>query len=194
MDDEKEPNPVVFNHIWPSIKYIKCPACETYWDRPGFGSSDAFFPAPRTPSKYEERTGITRAHCPRCGVLLPELTELKSAGLVGVSPVADKPFIGTISGIRQFLIDSRGCVARLWSYEVSHSNLALMIRSKQDAEYAFIVCTMTRTVEFPTVHWKSSLTLKPTNDPDEWELLDEEASIRIVCKAIGIFHQLTSYS
>ncbi len=186
--DEWIERPKLFRSYWPRITHIKCGECETHWDRPQFASHNAYFPPP---ALNEEQVAITRAYCPRCGVLMPELPDLIHAGLATESVVAHKPFIGTVSGVREFLADSRNSGIHLWEYVVSHSHLTLKIDSKRDATYAFVRCVLTRSVQLPSLSWKGCLSLQPTEDKDYWQLVDEEANTRIVCAMIGVFHQLT---
>lgn len=189
MDDENE-RPGLFN-MWPSVAFINCPKCGTHWVEPRFASDDAFFPPYE--SAYDEREPLQRAHCPRCGDLLPKLDELAAIEYaVGRPPIHDKPFIGTISGIQKFLERSRGETAKLWQYMVSHSNLILKIDSTTDGTHAFVVCTMTKTLVLPKLHWKSNLVLQSTDNPDYWALRDETAGVEIIAAAVGVFYDVES--
>lgn len=187
MDDENE-RPGLFN-LWPSVTFINCPKCGTHWVEPRFGSKDAVFPP--FDCLYDEREPIQRAHCPRCGDLLPTIDDLSTTEhAVGRPPIKGKPFVGTISGIQGFLEQSAGAHAQLWRYFVSHSNLILKLDSTTNDTHAFVVCTMTVTLVLPKLHWRSSLVLQSTHKPDYWALRDEAAGVEIVAAAIGIFHDV----
>ncbi len=188
--DEKTERPGVFN-LWPSITYINCPNCGTHWHEPRFGSEDAVFPPIQ--SDDDKRQSISRVHCPRCGNLLSPIEELSSkAYCVGRSPILNKPFIGTISGIRDFIERCRGADTQLWQYTASISNLVLKIDSLTDNTHAFVVCSGTTALVLPKLYWKSSLALSSTDDRSCWTLRDEAEEAEVSCARVGIFHQLTN--
>ncbi len=149
MNDEIE-RPCMFN-LWPDYSHIRCPECDARWMSPHLTMDSSFFCASSTRLPDERQTHLEPVFCPACGVQYPPLTELAERGLVGISPTADKPFVGTVSGIQKFLKDSAGCAAKLWDYRVSHSYLTLKIDSKIDSTHAFIVCIVTSTAELPRV-------------------------------------------
>ncbi len=184
MMDNISERPLLFD-LWPQISYINCPECKAHWHTPRILSEGVSFP----PAKIT--TDNTRVYCPHCGILLPELAALLEIEEADVSPVANKPFLGTITKIQQFLDDSKGAEAKLWEYQVSHSQLVLLVRSPQNSTHAFFICRGVVSLELPSIHWSSDFTLQPTDDHKHWQLCDKAASARIVCSAIGIFHQLT---
>lgn len=171
LDDERE-HPGLFD-LWPQIAYINCPQCKVHWPSPHLHSENP------------------PAYCPQCGACLPELATLLELGLADGSPVENKPFIGTVSGIQAFLRDAQGAKTQLWKYVVSHSYLVLKMNSLHDDTHAFMVCLLAESVELPQLHWRASLALTPTSDKEVWELRDEAMGARIRCRGIGIFHQVT---
>lgn len=186
MEEEIE-RPGLFK-MWPYLESVRCPNCDISWQAPQFASAEVYFPSGPKISKFEQRAGVTRPHCPHCGVLLPELQELIESEHAWISPLEKMEFAGTISGVRQFLAGARGKSIRLWKYRASHSMLALMIKSATNAMEAYIVCPMTSLIQLPRVYWKCNFTLEPTNDPDEWALVDEVTPARIECSMVGIFY------
>ena len=190
MDDKTE-RPGLYN-MWPSVTFINCSSCGTHWPSPSFGSKDAYFP-PR--ESRDDRESLSRAYCPRCGVLMPSVDELqKQPHAIGLPPNLGKPFAGTIPKIRAFLKRSTGSDTQIWDYGVSHSVLTLKIDSKIDNKLAFIVCSLTKTVLIPNVYWKSSFELLPSEHENYWELRDDAANTLIVCSGIGIWYDLDNYS
>lgn len=191
LTDEWPERPLFFQSFWPAIVSLKCAACGVFWYRPEFASADCVFP-PYSDANAQ-RQQLTRAYCPRCGTLLPEIDQLMKEGLAFESPVANKPFIGTQSGLRQFFIEWHGCTAQLWEYVVSHSHLTLRLHRKDTSKNAFLRCIMTSSIQLPHTSWSASFTLQPTEDPRHWQLIDTDAGVRIVCVMIGVFHDLTTY-
>ena len=187
--DEWIERPQLFRSFWPRITHIRCPECKTFWHKPNFASDEAYFPPP---APNEGQVAMNRAYCPRCGVLMPDVNDLMETGLASESAVAHCPFIGTISGVREFLAASRNSGIQLWEYVVSHSHLTLKINSQRDSTHAFVRCVLTRSVQLPQLSWRGCLSLQATEDKEYWQLVDEEANARIVCAVIGIFHQLAS--
>lgn len=190
MDDQPEhERPFLFD-LWPTVSFINCPECKCHWSRPSFGTTESYFPALHADAEQAHRKGLLRAHCPCCGILLPEINELIHRGLASASPVKGHPFIGTVSGVQEFLKGCSGCQARLWNYVVSHSNVVLKIDSKHDNTHAFVICMMTRQVLIPSIHWQCSLSLDSTDNPRYWALVDASSGVRIECCAVGIYHQV----
>ena len=192
MDDQPQhERPHLFD-LWPPISFINCPECKCHWSRPGFSTQGSSFPALDTGSEHADRKGISRAYCPSCGILLPEIDQLILSQMARRTPVHGKPFVGTVSGVRAFLNDGHGCQARLWDYVATHSCVVLKIDSKVEQTHAFVVCIRVRQMLIPAIHWDCRLSLDSTEDPDCWALVDAGSGVRIECVAVGIFHSLES--
>ena len=190
-DDPKNERPLFFD-LWPPLSFINCPECKCHWSTPRFGTHSAYFPAVIASENNPHREGLRRAHCPSCGILLPEVQDLIATGKAEASPVRGCPFAGTVSGIRRWLSDFAGFEVKLWKYVVSHSNLVLRIEQKATSRHAFLICMRTGQIQMPSLHWRCGLALEATASPDHWALVDKGAGVRIECSHIGIFKDVES--
>ena len=189
MNDEWPERPSLFRSFWPPVVSIKCGSCATYWRNPEFAAEKWAFP-PCYANEAQEQ--VTRAHCPRCGVLLPELAEMVESGFAVEHPTKGKPFIGTQSELRRFFADWQGCKIQLWEYVVSHSYLTFRL-THSNSTHAFLRCMMTKSIELPSVGWSANLTLQNADQPEYWLMMDYDASVRVECRMIGVFHGLKTY-
>lgn len=167
----------MFRSYWPPILNIRCAACSAIWHCPDFSNEQGAYP----------HTLLTGAHCPNCGIRLPELRQLIERDLAVPHPSVRQAFIGTRAGLRDFFAEWQQCKAELWDYVVSHKHLTLRL-THADSRDALLRCVFTRSVHLPNLCWQAKLSLRAAAESELWQLLDEEADVRIVCRLIGVFH------